>query len=132
MCREKGMERSLFTRLHNTMSMNSEVVNNTYAMNTQYRMHPFICAFPNAYFYQNRLISAPQTAENFTLQPYRVFSLNYLQSNRDMVNFYNVDEAKFIVSMLKVMIKHADPKTCSYAIITPYQQQRAEIENQIS
>lgn len=129
-----GMERSLFARLHNTMSndTNRDAVKNTYGLTTQYRMHPEICTFPNAYFYNNRLTSAPQTTESFALQPYSVFSLNSLQSNSDMVNYYNVNEANFIVLMLKVMIRHANPKDFSYGIITPYAKQRTEIQNLLS
>lgn len=101
-------------------------------MTTQYRMHPDICAFSNAYFYQKRLTSALQTAAiniNCTLEPYRVFHLKCTQSNKDMVNFYNIGEAEFVITMLKVMVKHADPKLFTYGIITPYAKQKAEIQD---
>lgn len=104
-------------------------------MTTQYRMHPDICAFSNSYFYGKRLTSAPQTqtsCPNFSLKPYKVFSLKYLQSNDDMMYYYNVGEAEFIVAMLKVMVKHADPKIFSYGIITPYAKQKKEIQHLLS
>lgn len=110
-------------------------------MTTQYRMHPDICAFSNGYFYGKRLTSAPQTLANvnFPLKPYNVFSLRCLQSNQDMINYLNIGEAEFIVTMLKVMVKHAVPGapdskdgTFSYGIITPYAKQRAEIQHLLS
>lgn len=103
-------------------------------MTTQYRMHPDICSFSNGYFYGKRLTSAPQTAhanDNFTLHPYRVFNLKFLQSNQDMISYYNLGEAEFIVTMLKVMCKHADPNLFSYGIITPYAEQKKRIQDSI-
>lgn len=128
MCREYRMGVSLFTRLYDKTSRSCSLAQSTYSMTTQYRMHPDICSFSNEYFYKNRLTSAPETREHFILHPYIVFSLPCLQSNHDMINFYNADEAKFIVSMLKVMIKHASPKDFSYGIITPYVKQKMEIQ----
>lgn len=119
---------SLFARMYDNISRKGAQEQSTYTMTTQYRMHPEICAFSNGYFYKNRLTSAPSTREGFFLNPYSVFNLPCLQSNQDMVSFYNVDEAKFIVTMLKVMIKHANPKEFSYGIITPYAKQRLEIQ----
>lgn len=100
----------------------------TYAMTRQYRMHPDICHFSNHYFYGNRLTSGPPTNDNFMLRPYSVFNLNFFQSNADHVHYYNLDEANFVVMMLKVMIKHAEPKDFSYGIITPYAKQRQELQ----
>lgn len=129
MCRQNNFERSLFTRLYDAMSENGTTNKNTHAMTTQYRMHPDICSFSNGYFYKKSISSAPQTAIGSELRPYSVFSLTCEQSNRDTVHFHNVGEAEFIVSMLKVMIKHANPKDHSYGIITPYAKQRAEIQH---
>lgn len=123
------MDRSLFTRLYQNIAQNVDNIGSVYAMTRQYRMHPNICHFPNQYFYENRLQSDGQTLESFPLRPYSVFNLNCLQSNRDIIHFYNVEEAQFIVSMLKVMIKHANPIEFSYGIITPYAKQRTEIQN---
>lgn len=105
-------------------------------------MHPEICAFSNAYFYGKRLTSAPQTLlanANFALKPYNVFNLKCFQSNHDMINYHNIGEAEFIVTMLKVMVKHAVPGPpdskdgkFSYGIITPYAKQRAEIHHLLS
>lgn len=94
-------------------------------------MHPEICHFPNKYFYNNRLESAQNTRESFKLEPYTVFSLNFKQSNQDAVNYHNSGEAKFIVDLLKVLIKLACPKMFSYGIITPYAKQKAEIQNHL-
>lgn len=87
------------------------------------------------YFYDNRLVSAPQTVQvcrDFPLHPYRVFHLNCQQSNTDMIGFCNTDEAEFICTMLKVMTKHAKPENYSYGIITPYAKQRTEIQNRLT
>ncbi|XP_031633386.1 uncharacterized ATP-dependent helicase C29A10.10c-like isoform X2 [Contarinia nasturtii] len=129
-CRSNSLDRSLFARLYDTFGSSSSRSLITYTMTTQYRMHPEICKFPNT-FYKNRLISAGNTKEPFDLQPYSVFSLNYLQSNSDMINYYNSEEATFIIDMLKVMVKHADPKKYTYGIITPYAQQRSEIQRKM-
>lgn len=86
------------------------------------------------YFYKGNLSSAPLTVEmarEFPLHPYRVFDLNCYQSNADMINFFNSDEAEFICAMLKVMTKHAKPEHYSYGIITPYAKQRAELQKRL-
>lgn len=129
MCRDNNLERSLFTRLYDSISRNGPMTESTYAMTMQYRMHPDICHFSNEYFYRNRLTSVPPSSDNFLLRAYSVFNLNCLQSNGDNIHYYNMDEAKFIISMLKVMVKHANPKDFSYGIITPYAKQRQEIQN---
>ncbi|XP_055322824.1 uncharacterized protein LOC129578378 isoform X2 [Sitodiplosis mosellana] len=127
-CRENNLERSLFARLYDTISQNGPMAESTYAMTTQYRMHPDICHFSNHYFYGNRLTSAPSSNDNFMLRSYSVFNLNFFQSNNDHIHYYNMEEAAFVVSMLKVMVKHADPKDFSYGIITPYAKQRQELQ----
>lgn len=129
--RSHNLERSLFTRLQENCA-DMEHKPNMYSLREQYRMHPEICRWPNKYFYQNRLISAPNTIDrNFQLNPYGVFSLKCLQSNIDGVHYHNSDEAKFIIDLLKIVIRHANPKYHSYGIITPYSKQRTELQGYI-
>lgn len=109
--------------------MNGTNTSDTYAMTTQYRMHPEICDFSNKYFYKGRLVSEPRTNSHFQLRPYNIFSLTCEQSNKDMVNYFNIEEAQFVVTMLKVMVKHANPNEFSYGIITPYAKQRAVLQH---
>ncbi|KAF4359489.1 hypothetical protein F8388_001533 [Cannabis sativa] len=49
---EASFGRSLFQRL-------SSLNHSRHLLNTQYRMHPSICSFPNANFYHNQILDAP-------------------------------------------------------------------------
>lgn len=127
-CRSNNMERSLFTRLFQGFG-DAGQISNAISITKQYRMHPEICSFPNKYFYGNRLQSVnTEHSSNFLLMPYTVFSLDCKQSNTSSVHYYNQYEAEFILSLLKVMIRHADPKAYSYGIITPYAAQTRSIK----
>lgn len=120
----------MFTRLQEVCSADKKP--NMYSLNEQYRMHPEICQWSNKYFYDNRLTSAPKIVDNkFKLIPYGVFSLDCIQSNRDGVHYHNQDEAKFVINVLKLMVKYAHPKSYSYGIITPYSKQKVELQNHI-
>lgn len=125
------MERSLFTRIFEMFNYSKQngQLRNAISLSKQYRMHPEICSFPNKYFYGGRLESVNTISQRFTLTPYNIFTLDCNQTNTDSVNYYNEYEAEFIINLLKVMIKHADPKKYSYGIISPYSQQTACIKN---
>lgn len=129
--RENNLERSLFTRLQEVCThVNNKP--NIYSLCQQYRMHPEICRWSNQYFYHNRLTSAPCTIDpSFQLNPYGVFSLDFLQSCKNGSSFHNSDEAKFIIDLLKIVVRYADPKRYSYGIITPYSTQRRELQTHI-
>lgn len=125
------MERSLFTRFFE-VSVRGGQIHNAMSITKQYRMHPEICWFPNKYFYDGRLTSkVASDSSHFGLMPYNVFKLDCRQSNTDSINYHNIYEAEFIINLLKVMIRHANPKTYSYGIITPYSSQRGQIEKLI-
>lgn len=131
MGRNNNLERSLFTRLQETCT-NVKYKPNMYSLCQQYRMHPDICRWSNQYFYQSRLVSAPCTIDaTFQLNPYGVFSLDFLQSCNNGISYHNSDEAKFIIDLLKIVVRYADPKQYSYGIITPYSTQRKELQNHI-
>lgn len=122
------MERSLFTRLFEVSARDQQIYN-AISITKQYRMHPEICSFPNKYFYDGRLTSmVASNPINFHLTPYNVFELDCRQSNTNSVTYYNTYEAEFIISLLKVMIRHANPKAYSYGIITPYSSQTGHIK----
>ena len=53
---------SLFERLYVTKDNEGAV--EKVMLNTQYRMHPSICAFPSSAFYDGQLLSAPSCANN--------------------------------------------------------------------
>lgn len=129
--KDNNLERSLFTRLQEVCT---DVVHkpNMYSLRQQYRMHPEICHWSNKYFYENRLISASNTIDpTFKLNPYGVFSLDFRQSCNRGISFHNSEEAKFITALLKIIVRHADPKHNSYGIITPYSTQRKELQTHI-
>lgn len=129
--RENLLERSLFARLKDVCT-DTKQRSGMFSLREQYRMHPEICHWPNSYFYGGELISASSNVDKtFKLNPYAVFSLDYLQTNVGNVHYYNSDEAKFIVALMKTLVKHADPRKFSYGIITPYSKQRTEIQSYI-
>lgn len=129
--RDNNLERSLFTRLQEICA-DLDHKPNMYSLCQQYRMNPAICHWSNNYFYQQRLVSAQTTNDTtFQLNPYGVFSLDFLQSCNDGINYHNSDEAKFIIDLLRIIVRYAVPKQYSYGIITPYSTQRKELQNHI-
>lgn len=131
MGRDNNLERSLFTRLQEICA-DVEHKPNSYSLCQQYRMHPEICHWSNNYFYQKRLVSAPNIVDTaFQLNPYGVLSLDFFQSCSNGTNYRNSDEAKFIIDLLKIIVRYANPKHYSYGIITPYSTQRKELQTHI-
>lgn len=125
------LERSLFTRMHETCT-DIDSQPNMYSLCEQYRMDPRICFWPNNYFYHGRLTSSPTTIDaTFRLNPYGVYSLDYWQSCNDGNRHHNSDEAKFIIDLLKIVVRNANPEKYSYGIITPYAMQRNELQKHI-
>lgn len=110
---------------------------NTFSLTKQYRMHKDICEWPNEYFYNGRLTTeippSKNPPKNFVFHEYNVFKLNFKQTNADDKNFYNEGEALFIKSLLKVLVRHADPSMhgFTYGIITPYAMQKKKIQENI-
>ena len=81
MAKDYGLGKSLFARLQSCFE--DAVRNPVLFLDTQYRMHPDICLWPNRYFYNGRLQSAPNMAEQrgCPLVPYCILSLDYEQSS---------------------------------------------------
>lgn len=122
-----GFDRSLFTRIQDAY-IGSEIKPNVYSLREQFRMHPDICHFSNQYFYKQKLTTNPIAIDYFfRLNPYNVFSLDFLQSIADKYNYHNTEEADFVIEILKVAKEYADPKAYSYGIITPYSAQKEQI-----
>lgn len=103
-------------------------------LQTQYRMHPEICRWPNQYFYRNELING-KTALEFTktpLVPFCILNLAYNQNNTCIKGKISNDlEAEFVAKLLKALDGFIPNKYNSYGVITPYAHHRANLENSI-
>ncbi|KAJ9575926.1 hypothetical protein L9F63_007238, partial [Diploptera punctata] len=115
--------RSLCARLQECFE--NFVKNPVHFLDTQYRMHPEICHWPNRYFYNNKLRTAP-CAINWKspLIPYCILSLDYKQDERGELS--NSGEAE-LVSLLTLGIIEKVGNRYSIGIITPYHKQRIAI-----
>ncbi|XP_035907883.1 uncharacterized protein LOC118510332 [Anopheles stephensi] len=126
---EAGFRKSLFARLYQSY-VDGNKTKELKVLNTQYRMHPEICHWPNGYFYHNQLKSAPCTEANrkdIPLKPYMVISLSYDQElTQAQYEIYNTDEIRFVVGLMKQMVRRCD-KHASFAIITPYSRHKEEL-----
>jgi senataxin len=128
--REYNLHRSLFTRIQETFEKIERNVVKT--LDTQYRMHPEIVKFPNAYFYRNRMVTDVTVLHDFKMIPYAVFGLEYCQtSTQTLYNVYNLNEAMFVTRLLRQMQELASPKQFSYGVITPYDRHRKEVVKQL-
>ncbi|XP_017464921.1 PREDICTED: helicase SEN1 isoform X2 [Rhagoletis zephyria] len=101
-----------------------------FSLQTQYRMHPEICKWPNSYFYKNELIDDPKTHQFKTpLKPFSVLNLTYTQDeNCHRGQIANELEAKFVARLVKTLDGYIPMKYNSYGVITPYAQQRGALE----
>ncbi|KAM7357882.1 putative helicase senataxin [Cochliomyia hominivorax] len=105
-----------------------------YSLQTQYRMHPEICRWPNQYFYRNELINGKSVLE-FTkspLVPFSILNLSYTQHNACSNGKISNDlEAEFVVKLLKALDGFIPNKYNSYGVITPYAEHRTNLESSI-
>ena len=81
MAKEYGLGKSLFARLQECFE--DTVKNPVQFLETQYRMHPEICHWPNKFFYSGRLRTAPSVSRKSPLVPYCILSLDYKQDNNE-------------------------------------------------
>ena len=105
-----------------------------YSLQTQYRMHPEICRWPNQYFYRNELINAKLTMDIYKtpLVPFSILSLGYTQSNfGSNGRITNNLEAEFVAKLLKALDGFIPNKYNSYGVITPYAHHRNTLESSI-
>ncbi|XP_023293655.2 uncharacterized protein LOC111676883 [Lucilia cuprina] len=143
---ELGLGTSMFTRiqqcLDNIPSASAKVANQPVttpnniicSLQTQYRMHPEICRWPNQYFYRNELINGKSTID-FTktpLVPFSILNLAYTQHNSSSNGkITNNLEAEFVAKLLKALDGFIPNKYNSYGVITPYAHHRATLESSI-
>ncbi|XP_014085144.3 uncharacterized protein Setx [Bactrocera oleae] len=101
-----------------------------FSLQTQYRMHPEICKWPNSYFYKNELIDDAKTHQFKTpLKPFSVLNLTYTQNdNCHRGQIANELEAQFVARLVKTLDGYIPMKYNTYGVITPYAQQRVALE----
>ena len=121
-------EQSLFVR----MQANSP--NNVHLLDTQYRMHPEISAFPSRAFYDGRLVDGPNMTglrqkpwhEDPLLSAYRFFDVQGMHQSapkgHSLVNLAEIDIALKLFRRLSTCAKGYDFQG-KVGIITPYKSQ---------
>ncbi|PNF31614.1 hypothetical protein B7P43_G17187 [Cryptotermes secundus] len=123
--KDNGLGKSLFARIETCFedSMQKPVQ----FLDVQYRMHPEICLWPNRFFYNGRLHSAPNLAQQRVcpLLPYCILSLEYKQNVSGELS--NAGEAELVSQLTLGLLEKLGNQQLSIGIITPYQKQRATI-----
>ncbi|KDR21193.1 uncharacterized protein LOC110828310 [Zootermopsis nevadensis] len=127
MAKENGLGKSLFARLQTCFE--DTVKNPVQFLRIQYRMHPDICLWPNRFFYNGRLISAPNLAQQRVcpLVPYCILSLDYKQD--DSGELSNEGEAELVSQLTLGLLEKLNNQQLSIGIITPYNKQRTMIQS---
>ncbi|XP_075159732.1 putative helicase senataxin [Haematobia irritans] len=140
---ELGLGKSMFTRIQNCLDSIDKAVRNNAStitpdyiisgLQTQYRMHPEICRWPNQYFYKNELINGTNTIDYKTpLVPFTVLNLAYTQNKAcENGKITNNLEAEFVAKLLKALDGFIPNKYNSYGVITPYAHHRKTLEHSI-
>lgn len=102
-------------------------------LQTQYRMHPEICRWPNKYFYRGELISDPSTYHlKVPIVPFSVLNLSYEQNvNGPKGKIANNLEADFVAKLLKALDGYIPNNYNSYGVITPYAHHRSALETSL-
>jgi senataxin len=134
---ELGYDRSLFQRLVENGSR-------VFMLTQQYRMHPEISWFPSTYFYNSKLIEAPQmkewTARKYHREPlFRPFLFfDVLSGKQSQVagskSLRNVNEIECILQLLTRLVVDQFPELewkRRIGIIAPYKQQIYELRNEL-
>jgi senataxin len=128
-----GYEQSLFVRMQHNHPKD------VHLLDTQYRMHPEISAFPSQQFYDSRLLDGPNMAEvrekpwhiSSILGPYRFFDVEGIQTKEARGHsFINIPELKAAMALyrrLKTDYRGVDFKG-KIGIITTYKAQLTELK----
>ncbi|KAH8320201.1 hypothetical protein KR067_003106 [Drosophila pandora] len=129
---EYGLSNSMFDRIQRSLQKQLEspgsnqfIHTKLFKLSVQYRMHPEICRWPNKYFYEDQLVSAPCTEKSAALIPYSVINLSYTRDSSTMSNksISNDEEARFVAKLITAMQKLMPTKRYSYGLISPYSNQ---------
>ncbi|KAI3888827.1 hypothetical protein MKW92_003170 [Papaver armeniacum] len=134
---DAGFGRSLFERL-------SSLGHSKHLLNIQYRMHPKISAFPNANFYENKILDAPNVLsknyERHYLQgpmfgPYSFISTSDGRDEQDNVahSRRNMVEVAIILKIVRKLFRAWDGarEKLTIGIISPYAAQVAAIQEKL-
>lgn len=121
--------RSLFQRL-------MECRHRPVFLDTQYRMHPHIAAFPSCSFYSRRLLNAPSVLnirepfyDSHVFAPFVVFDLSWTREEQRNGSYRNKHEALFCVMLVREFRNRV--KGQSIGVITPYKQQQAVLRSHL-
>ncbi|KAK4047450.1 hypothetical protein OIO90_006196 [Microbotryomycetes sp. JL221] len=127
-----GYERSLFVRL-------MELGRGSHLLNTQYRMHPNISAFPSAAFYDSRLQDGPDM-DKITAQPWHANNLfppyvfYHVSDGKEVVGRHhslsNPREAATALALYERLLREYSDIDFDYriGIVTPYKGQVLELK----
>eukprot|EP00516_Mucochytrium_quahogii_P002296 CAMPEP_0203756330 /NCGR_PEP_ID=MMETSP0098-20131031/9629_1 /ASSEMBLY_ACC=CAM_ASM_000208 /TAXON_ID=96639 /ORGANISM=" , Strain NY0313808BC1" /LENGTH=939 /DNA_ID=CAMNT_0050648169 /DNA_START=108 /DNA_END=2924 /DNA_ORIENTATION=+ len=125
----KYYQQSLFERLQ-------EVGHESYLLNTQYRCHPLISAFPSKEFYHGKLLDGEKVCQPTyhlpcvkynAFQPLTFMNISSSRESRGSTSYRNIDEASLarnIVETLRLapgLDKEMEPY--GIGVITPYREQ---------
>lgn len=123
-----GLGKSLFARIQAASN-----TRNYLSLNVQYRMHPEILRFPNAYFYKNQIMNGVQVngINSYKLRPYLVFKLESEQNFTQNPHCYNTDEVDFVMELIKTVKSVIEPVNYTIGVVTPYAKQKQLIEKKL-
>lgn len=135
---------SLFTRLYKALGNRPGESNPVHKLTTQYRMHPEIVKWPNAYFYGGILMTGPQNRDS-PYVPYQLLDLHTAKGMRNRrssepnarISVGNAEEASFVASLVKMIVDDQkqridlNPKL-TISVITFYSKQRDLIKAELS
>jgi senataxin len=128
-----GYEQSLFVRMQRNHPKD------VHLLDTQYRMHPEISAFPSQQFYHSRLVDGPNMAQarekpwhvSSILGPYRFFDVEGIQTKEarghSFINVPEMNAAMQLYKRLKTDYPRYDFKG-KIGIITSYKAQLTEMK----
>ncbi|XP_078697928.1 putative helicase senataxin isoform X2 [Branchiostoma floridae x Branchiostoma belcheri] len=130
-----NFRQSLFERLYRVFKPRPD--NPVLMLDTQYRMHPAICAFPSHNFYCGRLRTDKAVAEDrhsCSFKPYLVFNMldgREQESRLKAGGIYNHTEAVMVVQLVMALKENPAIDTRNIGVITPYQKQKWLIETEL-
>jgi senataxin len=131
------LEQSMFVRMQNNFP------DAVHLLDTQYRMHPDISAFPSAAFYEGRLLDGDNMAglrkqpwhASELLAPYRFFDVQgqhqAAPKGHSLINLAEIEVAMLLYERLTKDFREYDFKN-KIGIITPYKSQLAELKQRFA